>query len=115
PRWRGQQGRRDDRWRDRGVHPAAVHRDRRLQVPDLRHRARADHDLPLAGPVPGAAEAPGLRPSCVPTSRPGGEGRRAMSDGPTPNDPTPQAPEEEPVLGANEEELEAAGVDLEVA
>jgi branched-chain amino acid transport system ATP-binding protein len=38
-----------------------------------------------------------------------------MSDGPTNNEPTPQAPEEEPVLGANEEELEAAGVDLEVA
>ena len=38
-----------------------------------------------------------------------------MSDGPTTNDPTPQVPEEEPVLGANEEELEAAGVDLEVA
>ncbi|MEY9953880.1 ABC transporter ATP-binding protein [Leifsonia sp. EB34] len=37
-----------------------------------------------------------------------------MSDGPT-TPPTPFTPEEEPALGANEGELEAAGIDLDVA
>lgn len=40
-----------------------------------------------------------------------------MSDGPStpPTPSTAETPEEEPVLGANEDELEAAGIDLDVA
>jgi ABC-type branched-chain amino acid transport system, permease component len=64
-RWFGQQGRCDPRWCDRGIHPAALHRDRGLQVPDLRRRARAADDLPVEGPHPRQAASARLWASLV--------------------------------------------------